>query len=71
MICMNPFEKIAPYTGNVLLVHGTADKIVNLRYAEEAERTYKEREQGTITFHVIEKAKHMFSKNTIKLQLDI
>ncbi len=69
VIGMNPFEKIAPYTGNVLLVHGTADKIVNLRYAEEAERTYKEREQGTITFHIIEKAKHMFSKKHDKIAM--
>ena len=57
VIDMNSFEKIAPYLGEVLIVHGTKDKIVAMSYAEEAARAYH-----SATLHFIEGGKHMFSK---------
>ena len=41
-MCLDPFKDIEPYTGPVLIVHGTKDKIVDARYAEEAYRRYDE-----------------------------
>lgn len=57
VIEMNPFEKIAPYQGDVLIVHGTKDKIVAMHYAEEAKRAYK-----SAVLHFIEGGTHMFKK---------
>lgn len=62
VIEMNPFEAIAPYTRDVLIVHGTADKIVNMRYAKEALETYEARKTGSVKLHYIDDGKHMFSK---------
>jgi len=33
VVKMNPFDEIRGYEGDVLIVHGTADKIVNTKYA--------------------------------------
>ena len=62
VIGMGPYEEITPYEGDVLIVHGTKDKIVNLSYAVEAEKAYSARENGTVKLHIIEKAKHGFSR---------
>ena len=70
VIGMGPFEEIAPYNGDVLIVHGTKDKIVALRYAEEAEKTYASRESGSVKLHIIEKGKHAFSKKHDVIAID-
>lgn len=62
VIEMNPFEAIAPYTGDVLIVHGTEDKIVNIRYIQQAHKIYGARKTGTVKLHYIDGGKHMFSK---------
>ncbi len=62
VIRMNPFEAIAPYSGEVLIVHGTKDKIVDMRYVQEAHKVYAGRETGTVEVHYIDGGKHMFSK---------
>lgn len=62
VIDMNPFDEIKGYEGDVLIVHGTADKIVAQHYAEEAKRAYLARKQGSVKLHFIEGGKHMFSK---------
>ena len=35
VIGMDPYEEMKGYDGPVLLIHGTADKIVNIRYARK------------------------------------
>ena len=37
---MDPCAEIAPYGGPVLIVHGTADGLVNYRYSEAAQKAY-------------------------------
>lgn len=60
---MDPFEEIKAYEGDVLIVHGTADKIVNIEYAEQAFRTYQDAPvERKLEFHIIEGGAHMFSK---------
>ena len=71
VVNMNPFDEIKGYEGDVLIVHGTADKIVNIRYAEQAVETYKSEPYGhSITYHTIEGGKHMFSKKHDKIALE-
>jgi pimeloyl-ACP methyl ester carboxylesterase len=38
---LGPYEEIAPYEGQVLIVHGTKDNIVDLEYSKRAQKAYK------------------------------
>ena len=40
MVDKNPYAMIAPYPGPVLIIHGTADRIVDVRYSEKARACY-------------------------------
>lgn len=66
---MDSFKEIRAYNGEVLVVHGTADKIVNIDYSKRAVETYKSTtpegmdEAKRVSFHIIEDGAHMFSKN--------
>ena len=40
VLSVDPFEEIRPYDGPVLIVHGTADRIVALDYAKKAQKAY-------------------------------
>lgn len=71
VINMNPFEEIKGYEGDVLIVHGTADKIVNLRYAEQAVEAYKsEPYKRSIAYHTIDGGRHMFSKRHDRIAIE-
>lgn len=54
---MKPFDVIGNYKGNVLIVHGTDDKVVPIGYAERAQKTY-----GNATLKVISGAGHGFNE---------
>ena len=68
VIKMDPFREIKSYNGRVCIVHGTADKIVNIDYAKRAEEAYKStkpedmEEEERIRLHIIEGGGHAFSK---------
>ena len=63
VVDMNPFDEIKGYQGDVLVVHGTADKIVNISYAEQAVETYKAQPYDRcVIYQVINGGGHMFSK---------
>lgn len=67
VIEMDAVKEITGYNGDVLLVHGTDDDIVNLSYAKQAHAGYSERPEGTITFEIIEGAGHIFSPKYDKI----
>ncbi len=67
---MNPFDEIKGYGGDVLIVHGTSDKIVAMRYATEAEVVYRAREYGSVKLRFIESGQHMFSKKHDKIAIE-
>ncbi len=50
------YEKLADYNGDVLIVHGDSDSIVDVSYSEKAESTLKNCE-----LHIIEGADHGFN----------
>lgn len=63
VVHMDPYQEIQGYAGNVLLLHGTADKIVHPDYAKRAYKTYlQEIPPERIRFRMIEKGAHSFSK---------
>ena len=61
VIGLEPWREIGGYAGPVLLLHGTKDKIVNIRYSERAAETYR-KTSGDVCLFVIEKGKHGFSR---------
>lgn len=53
---MKPFETIGRYTGPVLIIHGTDDKVVPIDYSKRAQQTY-----NNATLKIIDKAGHGFN----------
>lgn len=53
---LDPYNKIGRYTKPVLLVHGTKDEIVNIKYSEQASKVYP-----SVTYKVIDGAGHSFN----------
>lgn len=60
VMAMDPFAEIAAYKGPVLLVHGTADKIVDAAYAKRAREAYGERQ---CMLQMIEGGTHGFKRS--------
>ncbi len=68
---MDPYEEIEGYLGEVLIVHGTDDKIVKMEYIEKAYEVYKNRNsKNKVELYTIEKGKHMFSKKHDKIAIN-
>ena len=59
VVDIDPFEKIAPYQGPVLLMHGTDDPVVHYRYAVQAKESYA---QGQCLLQLIQGAGHAFTE---------
>ena len=59
VININPYALLTGYPGKVLIIHGTADKIVNLRYSEKAREAYG---FNRCTLVTIDGAGHGFQK---------
>ena len=57
VLTMDPYEEIRGYDGPTLLLHGTADRIVNISYARQAKDCYP-----NLTYHEIEGGEHAFRK---------
>ena len=57
VVDMDPFREISPYTGPVLIAHGTRDKIVHTDYCSRSAENYANAE-----LHFIEGGSHGFSR---------
>lgn len=66
VVNMDVTEEIKKFSGDVMIVHGTKDKIVDISYSKNADRTYKERKSteeipvGRSEFYIIENGAHGF-----------
>ena len=61
---MDPYREISDYTGDVLIVHGADDRIVNASYAEQAYETYRHAKKDRIvSLHILRYADHGFRKD--------
>lgn len=68
---MDPYNEIKGYLGDVLVVHGTKDKIVKMEYIEKAYNVYNERKTNNkVEMYAIENGKHMFSKKHDKIAIN-
>lgn len=76
VIDMNPGEAIKGYSGDVLIVHGTADPVVSIHYSNRAYKTYQKRTSVNpsrpprTVFQTIDGGKHGFSRKHDALALD-
>lgn len=57
MVDMDPMAEISAYPGPVLIIHGDRDKIVNVDYSRQAQRSYP-----NARLQIIEGGAHGFSK---------
>lgn len=65
---MDPFAEISGYPGPVLIVHGSADKLVKVSYAVKARRAYQAaRKEGECHLKVIQGAGHGFAKRADRI----
>ena len=70
VVNMNPYDEIKGYEGDVLIVHGTADKIVNITYAERAVEAYEsEHCERKVEYYTIDGGGHMFAKRHDKIAI--
>lgn len=69
VIGMNPYDEIKDYENDVMIVHGTADKIVDIKYAKKAVITYEEKADRIVKYHEIDGGGHMFSKKHDKIAM--
>ena len=67
VIGMDPYQEIQDFSGDILIVHGTKDKIVNMEYSKRAYEMYSENRgkndgAGTVSFFPLDGGRHGFSK---------
>lgn len=67
VIGMDPYQEIQDFSGDILIVHGTKDKIVNMEYSKRAYEIYSENRgkndgAGTVSFFPLDGGRHGFSK---------
>lgn len=75
VIHLDPFQEISKFQGDVLIVHGTKDRVVNIKYAEQAYAAYSEETKRnnltrTVSFREIENGDHGFSKKHDAIAID-
>ena len=61
VVRMDPYGEISPYSGPVLIVHGTKDRIVNVDYAHKAAKAYEAATPNRAQLCIIEGGAHGFS----------
>lgn len=61
---IDPFAAIAPYPGQVLILHGKKDAIVDFQYAVKAADAYESRRAGRCTLYLLEQVGHGFGKRS-------
>lgn len=72
VINMDPFKEIQKYKGDVLIVHGAKDDIVNPKYAKRAYDSYRQSNpKRTAALHILNNGKHGFFGNSEKQAVKI
>lgn len=73
VIRMDPFAEISGFLGNVLIIHGSGDNVVDISYSQKAYEAYREKRtetDGTVALRIIENAGHGFSKKEDETALE-
>lgn len=66
VINVDPYEIIGAYKGKVLIVHGTRDAVVDMKYIEKANKTYE-----NSILKIIDRGTHMFVGSADKKAIEI
>ena len=64
-----PLLETVNFPGNVLILHGTSDEDIPVRYAKAFEESFAKRSSGTCTKHEIEGANHTISNTKHFMEL--
>ncbi len=69
------YEEIKGFDGDVLIVHGSKDKSVDISYSEKAYETYlsvesKREEPREVLFRIVEKGKHGFDGKYAEMAME-
>ncbi len=72
---MDVYEEIAGFDGDVLIVHGTKDKTVDISYSKKAYEVYmsvesKREEPREVLLRIVEKGKHGFDKKYADIAME-
>lgn len=71
VIKMDPYKEIVNYKGNILIIHGTMDKTVNIKYSEEAYNAYQKASPNKLFFYKVDGAGHNFNKEEDKVAFKV
>lgn len=70
VINIDPYNLIKDFPGNILIIHGTNDKIVNINYSKQAYEIYNNMTfNRKLQFHIIENGDHGFKKKHNKIAI--
>lgn len=75
VIGIDPYQEIQDFSGDVLIVHGTQDKIVNMEYSKRAYKLYlenngKKDEPRVVSLFPIDGGRHGFSKRHDRVAIE-
>lgn len=72
VIKMDPFEEIKAFRGDVLIVHGDKDNVVDIKYSKTAYETYREagEKDRKIVFQTVKNGGHGFSKKSDRIAIE-
>ncbi len=75
VIGIDPYQEIQDFSGGVLIVHGTQDKIVNMEYSKRAYKLYlenngKKDEPRVVSLFPIDGGRHGFSKRHDRVAIE-
>ena len=75
VIGIDPYQAIQDFSGDVLIVHGTKDKIVDMEYSKRAYELYlenkgKKDEPRVVSFFPIDGGRHGFSKRHDRVAIE-
>ena len=75
VIGIDPYQEIRDFSGDVLIVHGTKDKIVNMEYSKRAYELYlenkgKKDEPRVVSFFPLDGGRHGFSKRHDRVAIE-
>lgn len=75
VIGIDPYQVIQDFSGDVLIVHGSKDKIVDKEYSKQAYELYlndkgKKEKPRTVSFFLVDSGSHGFSKKHDRVALE-
>ena len=71
LLNIKPYDEAIKYKGNILIIHGTKDKTVDIKYSEEAYCAYQNANPNKLFFYKVDGAGHNFNKEEDRVALKV